>query len=119
LQLRSLGLGAYFSQLLEVVRIHGSVISLYLGLLFKKYMFFKPISPWPNEDDYEDSYCFTPTQSCRNPPSTSFPHHATDSNNSFLKCSDLGFGYDLNQIGGYAFDGIEPEKEENKDEPWL
>jgi hypothetical protein len=81
LQLRSLGLGGYFSQVLDVVHIHVSVISLYLGLLFKKYMFSKPISPWPNKDDHEDSYYFTPTQSRRNPPSTSFPHHAADSNN--------------------------------------
>jgi EREBP-like factor len=69
---------------------------------------------FPNEDDHEGSYCFTPIQSSRNPPSTSFPHHqphhAADSNISFSERSGLGFGYDLNQIGGYGSgsDGFEP-----------
>ena len=75
---------------------------------------------FPNEGDHEDSYCFTPTQSSRNPPSTSFPHHqphhAADSNNSFSERSGLGFGYDLNQIGGYGSDGFEPVGSVNANE---
>ncbi|XP_062144305.1 ethylene-responsive transcription factor RAP2-3-like [Alnus glutinosa] len=65
---------------------------------------------FPNEDDHEDCFYFTPTQSRRNPPSASFPHHQphhdADSNNSFIKGSGFGFGYDLNQIGEYGFEPV-------------
>lgn len=65
---------------------------------------------FPNEDDHEDCYSFTPTQSRRNPPSASFPHHQphhdADLNNSFIKGSGFGFGYDLNQIGEYGFEPV-------------
>nr|AJK26921.1 ethylene response factor protein 1 [Betula platyphylla] len=75
---------------------------------------------FPNEGDHEDCYYFTPTQTRRNPPRTSFPHHQPhhddDSNNSFSKGSGLPrleFGYDLNQIGGYGCEGFEPVRSVN------
>ncbi|KAG2693390.1 hypothetical protein I3760_08G094400 [Carya illinoinensis] len=80
---------------------------------------------FPNEDENEVCYFTTTSQNQNhyNPPFVrsvpSFPdHHPQDNadlNNKYSRGSDFGFGYDLNQIGGFGYNGFESVGEPNTD----